>query len=57
MASAKERELAAKLLKILGNKQPQWNISGGAITGKFDGKTATATNQTRIMREAVAWRR
>lgn len=57
MSSPKERELAAKLLKILSSGQPTWNISGSSITGKYGGKTATATNQTRTVRESVAWRR
>lgn len=57
MSSPKERELAAKLLKILSSGQPTWNISGSSITGKYGGKTVTATNQTRTVRESVAWRR
>jgi hypothetical protein len=57
MSSPKERELAAKLLKILSDGQPTWNISGSSITGRYRGKTATATNQTRTLRESVAWRR
>ncbi|HET8686790.1 MAG TPA: hypothetical protein VFM18_09005 [Methanosarcina sp.] len=57
MSSPKERELAEKLLKILQGGQPQWNISGSSITGKYKGKTATATNQTRTIRESIAWQR
>lgn len=57
MSSPKERELAAKLLRILSSGQPTWNISGNSITGRYGGKTVTATNQTRTLRESVAWRR
>lgn len=57
MASPKERELAEKLLKILQNGQPKWFVSGSSITGNYGGKSVTATNQTRTLRESVAWRR
>ena len=57
MTSPKERELAEKLFNILKKGQPQWTISGSSIIGKYDGKTAKATNQTRTLRESVAWRR
>ena len=57
MTSPKERELAEKLLGILKARQPEWLISGSAIIGKYGGKTAKATNQTRTLRESVAWRR
>lgn len=57
MSSPKERELAAKLLRVLSNGQPTWNISGNSITGRYGGKTVRATNQTRTLRESVAWRR
>ena len=57
MSSPKERELAAKLLRILSSGQPTWNISGSSITGRYGGKTVTATNRTRTLRESVAWRR
>lgn len=57
MSSPKERELAVKLLKILSDGQPTWNVSGSSITGRYRGKTVTATNQTRTLRESVAWRR
>lgn len=53
----KEKELANKLYNILKKQQPQWTISGNSIVGNYKGKTATATNQTRILRESVAWRR
>ncbi len=56
-SSAKERELAEKLFNILKNQQPEWNISGSSITGRYKGKTVTATNQARTIRESVAWRR
>lgn len=57
MTSPKERELAEKLLRILEKGQPSWIISGSSIIGKYKGQTATATNQTRTIRESVAWRR
>lgn len=56
-SSPKERELAQKLFNILKQQQPSWVISGNSITGKYKGKSATATNQTRVVRESIAWRR
>lgn len=57
MASAKEIELAQKLIDILKKQQPEWLISGSSIIGKFDGKTVKVTNQTRTIREPVIWKR